>query len=86
MSALEINAVGKVYVGPFEAIKYPCLDAASPEGGVWPHLSFVTEEASYFSFLFGSRIPVIDLGCSVSATTCIRRTDYQMATVQRRDL
>lgn len=86
MSANEINEAGTVYVGPFEAMRYPCLEPGLPEGGLWPHFDFVTEEATYFSYLFGQDARLTDLGCADPQITCIRTTEYQMATVHRRDL
>ena len=86
MSANEINEAGTVYVGPFEAIRYPCLEPGLPEGGLWPHFDFVTEEASFFSYLFGQGAQLTDLGCADPQITCIRTAEYQMATVHRRDL
>lgn len=85
VSADEINAQGTVFVGPFEAIKYPCLKLALPDGGVWPHFDFVTEEATGLN-LSVPNIPLTDTGCSDPQITCIRKTDYQLATANRRDL
>jgi hypothetical protein len=85
-SSNEINAGGLTYVGPFEAIAYPCLTPALPDGGVWPNFKYVTEEASLFSGIFGNAIFLPDVGCADPTTTCIREVDYPAATVHRRDL
>ena len=82
----EIAETGNFFIGSFENQKYSCIELARPQGGVWPHFRYVTQEDSFFQpVTFGADIPLESELCGLGDLTCFRTPLYGTAEPKRID-
>jgi len=85
-NSIGIERSGPVFIGAFEGFKYPCLKLAGPQGGVWPPITYLTDEDTFFSeVVFGPEVVINDVLCGTGDVSCLRKPQLQMAVVDRID-
>jgi hypothetical protein len=82
--ASELLSRSTTFAGPYEFLRFPCINFPFPTDGFWPQSQYVIRNASWWQGDSLYDLTLTNVGCVESSEVCVYRSQYPLARVLAR--